>query len=59
MFKCDSSEKISEEELLKLLDTFRAKKINYKIIFKLCNVKKLLDLNMHQFNYLMYLVSRR
>jgi len=52
-------ETITEDQLLKLLDTFRDEEINYKIIFKLCNVKKLLDLNIHQFNYLMYLVSRR
>lgn len=56
---CGTSEKISEEQLLKLLDTFRDKKLNYKIIYKLCNVKRLLDLTVHQFNYLMYLVSRR
>ena len=51
-----TSEKINEEQLLKLLDTFQKKKLNYRIIFKLCKVKKLLDLTTQQFNYLLYVL---
>ncbi len=52
------SEKISEEQLLKLLSVFNEKRLNYKIIFKLCKVEKLLDLTVRQYNYLLYLISK-
>ena len=58
MSKCDISEKISKEQLLKLLDIFQKNKVNYKIIFKLCKVDKLEELTVHQFNFLIYLIER-
>ena len=47
---------IREQELIKLLDILREKNISIKVIQELCKVNHLLDLNMKQYNNLLYLL---
>jgi len=51
--------KINEEQLLKLIDTFAKKGLNYRIAFKLCKVNKLLDLSIIQYNYLLCILLEK
>lgn len=52
-------ETIGENELIKLLDILRDKKIETKTILHLCKVNKLLDLSMQQYNLLLYVLLKR
>ena len=47
---------IGEKELIKLLDILREKGISIDIITTLCKVNHLLDINMKQYNYLLYIL---
>lgn len=47
---------IREQELIKLLDILREKNISIEMIQSLCKVNHLLDLNMKQYNFLLYLL---
>ena len=49
-------EYIGEQELIKLIDILRNRKISIETIQELCKVNHLLDLNMKQYNLLLYLL---
>ena len=49
-------EKITEEEIIKLLRILFNLNISEDVIKKLCKVEKLGDLNKVQYNYLLYIL---
>jgi len=54
-----NEEKITEQQLLRLIDAFVKKGLNYRIVFKLCKVNELLDLTVTQYNYLLCILLER